>query len=423
MSAVRPATTARRARLALAAGAVALVIGCAARPTPASGPLALDEADMALARSAWRYFEAERRPSGLVSSASRFPATSMWDVGSQLAGMCAALELGFLDRAAFDAWMAQALASLARLPLYRAELPNKVYHADTLVPLGYGELATRREIGFSALDLGRLVRWLGYVGTRHPRHAAAAKAVTARWKLGRLAAGGVMMGTDATGAKELHYQEGRLGYEQYAAHGLAGLGLDLAKARDPLAERREVTVSGVPIPADRREDAGSGAHNYVTSEPYVLDGLETGFEAVLEDHATSVLLAQQARARETKVPTAWSEDNVDRPPYFVYNCLYVNGRAWSAVDAAGKPADAHRGSSLKAAAGWHVLYRTPYTREVYEGLRGLHDPARGAWAGRYEADGQPNKALTLNTNGVILEAFLVARAGRPVAAWAAEGAR
>ena len=422
MAPARPRPAA--ARLAIAAlAAASLVAGCQARPRPATGPLELAPADLALAKAAWAYFEAERRPTGLVGSAARFPALSMWDAGSQLAGLCAGLELGFLDRPAFDAWMAQALAALARLPLYRGELPNKVYHADTLAPLGYGDLATRREIGYSALDLGRLARWLGYVAARHPHHAAACQAVTARWKLGRLARDGAMMGTDATRGAELHYQEGRLGYEQYAAHGLARLGLDLARARDPRAHAREVMVSGVAVPADAREDAGSGAHNYVTSEPYVLDGLETGFAALPAEAATSVLLAQQARAAETGVPTAWSEDNVDRAPYFVYNCLYVNGATWRAVDAAGEPADAHRGSSLKAALAWHVLYRTPYTRAVYEGLRGLADPAKGAWAGRYEADGRPNKALTLNTNGVVLEAFLVAKTGRPIAAWAEGGGR
>ena len=61
-------------------------------PTPVTsiGQNRLNAEDIQLARTAWRYFQKNRLSTGLVSSAADFPSTTMWDVGSQLAGMVAA---------------------------------------------------------------------------------------------------------------------------------------------------------------------------------------------------------------------------------------------------------------------------------------------------------------------------------------------
>jgi hypothetical protein len=389
-------------------------------PKPVGRSIPLKGDEMQLARNAWRYFQKNRLPNGLVSSAASFPATTMWDVGSQFAGMVAARELGLLSSAEFDKWMGQALASLAQLPLYRDELPNKAYNAATLIPVNYGQLEKRQEIGYSALDLGRLVRWLDIVAARYPQHAAASQAVTARWKLKRLVSNGQLMGTDARQGKESWNQEGRLGYEQYAAYGLSKINVSAPKALDPKAETTEVKVFGVSVPVDKRDKHDSVAHNYVTSEPYVLDGLESGFKALPVDFAGRVLQVQQRRYQATKQLTAWSEDNLDKAPWFVYNCIFVDGQPWKTIDESGKDAAAFRGSSVKAAVGWHVLFRTVYTEKLYKGTRWLADPNQGVFAGFYEQTQQPNRALTLNTNGIVLEALLYSKVGRPLEVWAHE---
>lgn len=389
-------------------------------PTPVGRPIPLKEDEMQLARNAWHYFQKNRLPNGLVSSAASFPATTMWDVGSQFAGMVAAREIGLLSPAEFDKWMGQALASLAQLPLYHNELPNKAYNAATLIPVNYGQLENRQEIGFSALDVGRLVRWLDIIAARYPQHAAASRAVTARWKLARLVSNGQLMGTDARNGKETWNQEGRLGYEQYAAYALSKIKVSAPKALDPKAETTEVKVHGVSVPVDKRDMHDSVAHNYVTSEPYVLDGLESGFKALPVDFAGRVLQAQQRRYQATKQLTAWSEDNLDKAPWFVYNCIFVDGQPWKTIDNSGKDAAAFRGSSVKAAVGWHVLFRTVYTEKLYKGMRWLADPNQAVFAGFYEETQQPNRAITVNTNGIILEALLYSKVGRPLEVWAHE---
>jgi hypothetical protein len=51
-------------------------------------------------------------------------------------------------------------------------------------------------------------------------------------------------------------------------------------------------------------------------------------------------------------------------------------------------------------------------------MRWLADPQQGVFAGFYEASQQPNRALTLNTNAIILEALLYNQTAQPIEAWA-----
>lgn len=383
-------------------------------PKPVVHRIPLSEEDRQLARSAWRYFELNRQPTGLVSSAAFFPATTMWDVGSQFAGMTAARELGLLPADEFDRWMAQSLEALAKIKLYNNELPNKAYNAATLQPVNYGKLDTYQEIGFSALDMGRLGMWFDIISARYPQHASAIKTVTSQWNLTRLSKQGQLMGTDARNGKEEWQQEGRLGYEQYGAYGLAKLGLQPTVSLNPNTEMTTFDILGVAVPVDRR----TTYHNYVTSEPYVLDGLESGFKALPAEFAAWLLQVQQRRYWATNQLTAWSEDNLDRAPWFVYNNIFVDGQPWKTLDSSGKDASAFRGSSTKAAVGWNMLFRTSYTERVYKGMRWLADPERGVFAGYYEESQEPNRALTINTNGIILEALLYSHVGKPLEEWA-----
>ena len=384
-------------------------------PVPIESSRPLTSEDRQLARNAWKYFEVNRLKTGLVSSAAKFPATTMWDAASQLAGMTAARELDLLPQAEFDRWMAQTLSSLAKIPLYKNELPNKAYNAETLQPVSYGKLDKPEEIGFSAIDLGRLAIWLDIVAHRYPQHAQACKNVTAHWQLTRLEKDGSLMGVHIEKGKEEWNQEGRLGYEQYAAYGLKKLGVVAKNALNPQANEQNVDVMGVKIPADKR----SSYHNYVTSEPYVLDGLETGFKALPAEYAGRVLQAQTRRAQATGQFTAWSEDNLDRAPWFVYNSVHVDGKNWKTLNPGGKDSDKFRTSSTKTAVAWQMLFGNRYTEANYKGLRWLADSDRGVFGGVYEETQEINRSLTLNTNGQILEALLYSQIGSiPLEDWA-----
>lgn len=412
----------RRLGWAIALGGLGMgalgMVGCQDTTPPAPVYLArpLDAQEERLAQVAWRYLEQQKQHSGLVSSAAAFPAVSMWDVGSQLAGMIAARELGLAAPGAWEAWISSLLESLAKLPLTPQGLPNKVHHAVNLAPLTYGKLTPVPPIGTSAIDMGRLVRWLDVLGAIYPQHRPAVQGIYARWPLSALAKDGRLWGTSRLQGRLQGHPEGRYGYEQLSAYPLARHGLALGASLDLRSERIGMPLEGVEIGVDRRNEAG--AHNYLTSEPFVLEGLEGGFRALPAEDAGRMLLAQERRHERTGTYTCRSEDNLDQSPYFTYGCLFANHQAWGVVSADGKPHPQRASRSLKAAVAWHVLFRRPYTELLMGAFPEVKPDQVGLGAGAYEANDAPNKALTLNTNAIVLEALLVAKLGQPIEAWA-----
>jgi Protein of unknown function (DUF3131) len=372
-----------------------------------------------VAKQAWKYFQENwQTETGLVNSVNKFTAVTLWDQTAGIAAVVSAKELNLISSAEFTAKMTQMLDTLSKLELYRGELPNKVYNSQTLLPVGYGKLDKREEIGWSAIDIGRMAMWLKIVGAKYPQFQAQTKAVWDRWKVDRLVQNGQMFGTTVHKGKEELNQEGRLGYESYAAYGLKLWGLDVSKALDVKSQVAFVNLYGKGIPYDRRDLKASGANNYVLSEPYILDGIETGFRSLPKAYADRVLAAQEARYQATKELTAVTEDNLDRPPYFVYSSLFVNGQPWGTITSEGETHNDLRFLSAKAAIGWYVLDRTPYTQKLFDFVRSNLKSPNGWHNGYYEALNEPNKAQTANNNGVILQSLLYKQVGQPLIVWA-----
>lgn len=370
-------------------------------------PRALTPQEQQWARIAWAYFERNvRQETGLAGSVEGFAGTTLWDTGSYLLALIAAHDLELIDKRGFDLRMAKALVALDRLPLYGGKLPNKSYDAATLRMTDYANQPSEQGIGWSAIDLGRVVVPLQALAWRHPVHTPAARRLLARWDVAPLARKGELFGlhADAAGTPQAA-QEGRLGYEQYAARSLALLGIDVSAAADWRAHLREVDVEGVAVCTDDRDPKQFGAPNFVTSEPYVLEGLEFGWTGLARECAWRAYKAQEARFRKTQEPTAVSEDHVDRAPYFVYNSVWTAGRPWATVTEKGEDAAALRSLSTKAAFAWHALLRTDYTAKLVETAAPLHEADKGWYAGLYEEGRQPNKALAANTNAVVLESL------------------
>lgn len=261
--------------------------------------------------------------------------------------------------------MSKMLTTLAKLELYKGELPNKVYNSQNLMPVNYGSLDKREEIGWSAIDLGRIALWLKIIAAKYPEFEPQTTAVWEAWDVKRLTKDGQMYGTSIKDGQEQYNQEGRLGYEDYAAYGLKLWGLNVDKALDYDNKSAFVELYGHSIPFDVRDRENSEANNYVLSEPFFLDGIETGFKALPKAYADRMLAAQEARYKATKQLTAITEDNLDREPYFVYNTLYVNGKPWATISDTGENYNHLRFVSTKAAIGWHVLYNTDYTKKLF----------------------------------------------------------
>lgn len=384
---------------------------------PQAGSLSLEET--AIAHQAWLYFQRNwNEQTGLVNSLDGVTSVTMSDQAVAIAALISARELKFVSGYEFEVKIGRMLQTLASLPLYKGELPNKVYNSQTLVPINYGQLEQKQEIGWSAIDIGRLAIWLKILGTKYPQFLQQTEAIWQHWQVQRLTKNGQLYGTTVINGKEQYHQEGRLGYENYAAFGLKLWGLPVKEALNYQSHVAFVNLYGKGVPYDERNHENSGANNYVVSEPYILDGIETGFQTVPKAYADRVLAAQEARYLTTKQLTALTADYIDRPPYFVYSSLFVNKEPWATItDNLEKHHDL-RFLSTKAAIGWHVLYNTAYTRQLFNFVQRNLMSNKGWYNGFYESLKQINQALTANNNGLILESLLYKSVGQPLIVWA-----
>jgi hypothetical protein len=400
---VRAADRWARPRPALAAS----LAGTEALPLRPRATL-LDERERLMAGAAWSYFERNTDPrTGLASSVKGHPATTMWDVGSQLLAILSAEDLGLLPAREASARLARALASLARLPLCEGQLPSKVYDTRTLAMVTPALRPAPRGLGWSALDVARLLAPLSVVAWRHPELSGAVRSVVWRWRLDVLSDGGALRGTSrGPDGNLVAHQEGRLGYEQLAAKTLLVFGVPVAPLLDYGAHATTAVVFGGPVLRDdRRPEDHGGARAPVLSEPWILDAVEDGLDAVTLPVARALLTVQRRRFEATGRLTAVSEDHLDRAPWFSYSAVLDGEDRWAARDADGAPAPGAFTFSTKAAVGWGELFAGDYADRLLAAAAELVVPGEGLLAGRYDDTGAPNRVLSLNTNAVVLEAL------------------
>ncbi|MBH8572421.1 DUF3131 domain-containing protein [Nostocaceae cyanobacterium CENA369] len=372
------------------------------------------------ARAAWQYFVKNYQPeTGFTNSTGGYPSGTLWDMGNYLMALNAARSLNLTDQADFDARLNKFLQTFSNLKLFEDTLPNKVYNAANAQMVDYGNNPLERGIGWSALDVGRILAAFDVIRTCHPQYNDWLKGIVAKWQLGRSLKDGQLFGAAVLpDNKTLLVQEGRLGYEEYSARGYQLWGFSAPKAIS-LEPFKLVEINGVQIPVDTRDFKSTNANNYVVSESYILDGIEFGLQGELADFAARVLDVQKRRYDTTGQLTAVTEDNIDQAPYFLYNTIYANGASWATITDANQPYPQFRSISTKAAFGWRYLFPdNAYAQKVFDAVKDLRSPDdSGYYAGIYEESKQPNKALTGNTNGLILEIlYYKARGNRPLIA-------
>ena len=367
----------------------------------------LDPGERQMARAAWSYFERNTDAgTGLTGSVEGYPSTSMWDTGSQLMAILAAEDLGVISADEAERRLRGALRALQKIPLFDRKLPNKAYHTRTLEMVTYDNRPAPNGIGWSALDVSRVLVPMWIVTWRHPELTPLVRRAVSRWQLGALSDGGALVGAQrrADGTIET-YQEGRFGYEQYAAKALLPWGVPVARALDYRAHLAFSVVLGQRLAHDDRDPRRhGGTHAAVVSDPWILDALEHGFDATTLPIARALLRVQERRFAETGKLTAISEDALDRAPWFAYSAVLNGDERWTAFAPDGTPVPQYLGFSTKAAVGWAVLFAGDYPDRLASAGRELVG-ARGVYAGRYDRDGATNRALSLNTNAVVLEAL------------------
>jgi hypothetical protein len=378
-------------------------------PTPAAassrasgGPEAAERVFADAAREAWRYVEARYRPeTGLVDGAVGWEYATMWDVGSALAAYYSARDLGLLAPEECTRRVSRVLRTLQRVPLVDGVTFGRAY--PTRGTRGSGRP------GWSPTDVGRLLLWLKIVAERDPSLAADAEAVVRRSNFAPVLRDGYMWGARQEGGGRAEYQEGRMGYEQYAAAGFMAWGLPAEKAASFTRNALPIRVMGQPVMADMR------GYDRLTSDPIVLYGLELGWPEEAKPLARGLLDAQEERFKRTGQVTIVGEDAIGiAPHFFFYYCAYTNAKEF-AVDVQDQSAvvSGPRWISAKSAFAWHALLPGDYTGRAVSAVRAAASP-RGWASGVFEGSGRSTGAENVNTGAIILEAAAYARRGAPL---------
>jgi Protein of unknown function (DUF3131) len=393
---------------------------------------ALTDEEMRMARQAWKYFERNYQDAtGLVNAVDKYPSTTMWDISAYMAALVAVREIGIIDKALFDERITKMFGTFQRMELFRDELPNKCYNTITGQKVNYGNVPM--EIGFSAIDVARFLLWSKVIKERYPEHSDRVDDFILRWRFKNVIDNngimyGAMVDEKDKEKKTKYLQEGRLGYEEYAAKcfQLWGFGTEMAAKAEPYDTR---TIYGVEIPYDTRDPRELGAHNYVVSESYVLDGIElnwdSGFDRtsrddehtdkVIAEFAQRIYKVQEERFRKTGIMTARTEHQLDGDPYFVYDAIFTDGYPWNTITEPGKHVPQYAAVALKGALGLWALWQTKYTDTLFNYIKNAYDPEKGYNEGIFERKGHELiKAYTMNNNGIMLETLLYKMQGKLV---------
>ncbi len=187
-------------------------------PTPApnacaeiSDPLTPEE--QVYAKAAWQYFVNNYQPAtGFTNSVGGYPSGSLWDIGNYLIALNSARWLNLIDQAEFDSRLNQFLKTLSGLKLFEDALPNKVYNAATGQMTDYGNNPLERGIGWSALDIGRILATFHVIRTCHPQYGDWIKGILDKWNIQRSLKDDQLYGALVRpDGSTLLVQEGRLG--------------------------------------------------------------------------------------------------------------------------------------------------------------------------------------------------------------------
>jgi hypothetical protein len=343
-----------------------------------------------------------------------------------MGALVAAYELGVIDKPKFDRRLTKLLETFNGLSFFQDSLPNKVYQTQTLQKVTYRNMPG--EIGFSGIDLGRLLIWLKIIKERYPDYAFAIDTFVSRWDFKQLLddAGNIYGASlNGTTGAIAPLQEGRLGYEEYAAKGFALWGFDTSAAAQ--AEPYDIIqIYGIDIPFDARDPEHYHALNAVVSEPYLLDALELNWDLAndansddahhshpwLAEIANRVYQVQELRYRQTGISTARTEHQLEQKPYFVYDSIYSSGYPWMTLTEQGGQYPQFAAVSLKAAIGMWAIWKTDYTALLFAKFADVCDPDNGFYEGVYENGSGIIKKFTANNNGIILEALLYKAQGK-----------
>ncbi|GAL06653.1 hypothetical protein JCM19237_2750 [Photobacterium aphoticum] len=385
----------------------------------------LTEDELAWAKTAWTYVENNTNPTtGLVNALDNYPTTNLSNIADYLIALMAADEMGFITSKAHDERLTLVLSFLNKMPLGMLGVPNKVYSTQTGQMVDYANQPA--ELGWSSIDIGRLLIVLAMTKQRNPTFSEYIDKAVLRWNFCELVSeDGELFGGTINNGQVFRYKEGRLGIEEYTAYGY--LDWQIVPAKAMLLEPYEVvTINGIDLLFDGRDPRHYDVLRPVYSTPYLLLGMEFNWDeisdyrssdAVHSNHtlsamADAVYRLQASRWEQERIYTARGEHAVSGEPYFVYDSIYALGTPWITVAEDGSDHDEKALVSTRVAFQMWALWKTDYTDRLLTLVQELYDPNRGWYEGRYELTSAYEKTISLQTNAGVLEALLYKANGK-----------
>ncbi|WP_419781876.1 DUF3131 domain-containing protein [Maridesulfovibrio sp.] len=363
---------------------------------------AINEQYMRSARIAWKYFQRNYQPAtGLYNGLDLYPITTVWEIGTSLAALNAAHHLEILTDAEFKQRAGLMLQTVSSMDLYNNELPNKLYFADSARMVGEDQKPTSTGIGWNGTDIARLLLWLKKTAERQPEFKAATDKIFQRLRTERLVKDGNITSLSVYLNKEQLQKELGFGMPSYAAEIYKLWNLDAWKVRDYGPQLGFKKIIGINVPFNK---SGPG----ISSTPFTLMLMEMGRNDSEQDRMIrSIYEVQAARYRKTGKLTAAGIGRIDRSPWIAESTIVISGgkKEWQCVSKYAETPLPLFWASTATAYCWDALYNTAYTRKLVLELSPLHDKDKGFMAGKYD-NGEVNKAITLETNGLILEAAM-----------------
>ncbi len=364
-------------------------------PLPGARALTFDEAIWA--RVAWQYYVNNTQPNGLANAHDGEPWFSLWSVGSYLFAVASAKELNILTTDEFDERITAALFTLGQIPLNAQGLPAAYYHADTLKILGKPDS--------SAIGMGRLLNALQTLLWRYPQHAAAIRDIFNQWNVGAL----IENNTASAAAAPLHHwalatdePRNSFGYRLYASHMLrlinsaAGLAVT-----NPPSGQQMIDIDGIMVP-DEGLRTPWGRQPSLISLPYLLTGLELGFDAQSAEITWRIMQIQQRRhsLRVRKPPI--STDYAEPAPDYVNDLPNRQPLQNSALRDATPEQTAI--TSTRTAFAWYALFRNSWSEALRQQVKSLQIPGKG-WQRGLNLNNSVNDIVDADTNAIVLESL------------------
>ena len=386
----------------------------------------LSEQELEWAKTAWQYFVSNyHADTGLASGLEGSAVVSVWNIADAAAAAVAAHQLGLIDEYEFDHRISPLLGFLNKMPLHEGKLPNLFYHADS------GAMTDRNgeehSVGWSAVDIGRLLIWLQILRSHAPQYAEYIDKAVLRWEFCQVIDDcGGLHGLNRTSGAEppSSFPSEPLGYQDYALMGYASWGFP--RPKPPASKLPGVRIYNLELPQSKEDSRTTGSSNPLVTMPYMLLGLEFNWDRVDDqtsldsfssdaegaETARRIYAAQEQRYRLERIFTARNERRQAGNPGTFYDSIFADGYAWNTVTAEGETQPDAALVSTAAAFGMWALWKTSYTSGLMELVIPLHDPERGWFEGRREKDGAHDRTLSCSTNAAVLEALLYKAEGK-----------